>query len=344
MSPFFHSVRQKQQDRPVNQEAQEGSVSGAQSAEVKELPGSSRKKRSVPLVTSPLFHSDPEENVRLWMQKYFTNVSVSREEAIRLWLARPPEFRVQILENPTSTEKPSSSDRSGPSPQEATNGDHSDEIARENPKRRSERTPQLMASGTEDLLSNRSRKLSKLLFRIATYAILGFLIIKLLWAIPMTHIIPHADSSILATKSRALESGTAPNVPALQSHENIATRSDMAVQPSRIESLSIGCKDAQPCIEINTLGKEIVPRLSALTDPDRLVIVFQDAVYSSNIHRIPVGRGVVKAVRIWGAAGIQPASTRVVIDLSSKSDYELHTLTNRFVLNLSPKATTRQPE
>ena len=95
------------------------------------------------------------------------------------------------------------------------------------------------------------------------------------------------------------------------------------------------------CIEISTRGKGALPRLSTLSDPDRVVMDFQDAVFSSDVHRIEVGRGAVKAVRI-GEDAMQPPHARVVIDLTEKCDYELHTLANRVVLKVYRKATARQ--
>jgi hypothetical protein len=68
---------------------------------------------------------------------------------------------------------------------------------------------------------------------------------------------------------------------------------------------------------------------------------FQDAVFSSDVHRIEVGRGAVKAVRI-GKDAAQPPRARVVIDLTEKCDYELHTLTNGVVLKVYRKVTARQ--
>ena len=43
----------------------------------------------------PLFRSDPEESFNLWMQSRFPGASLSREDAIRQWLATPQEARVQ---------------------------------------------------------------------------------------------------------------------------------------------------------------------------------------------------------------------------------------------------------
>jgi hypothetical protein len=68
---------------------------------------------------------------------------------------------------------------------------------------------------------------------------------------------------------------------------------------------------------------------------------FPDAVMSSDIQGIEVGRGVVKDVRIAQHAA-QPSYTRLVIDLTEKCDYELRTVTNGVVLMVSLEATPHQ--
>ena len=87
-----------------------------------------------------------------------------------------------------------------------------------------------------------------------------------------------------------------------------------------------------------------IKSMSTLSNPDRLVVDFQDASYSSDVHRIPVSRGVVKDVRIRGTAGAEPLNTRLVVDLAAKCDYDLHAFKNRFVLNVYAKGTPRQQE
>jgi len=71
-----------------------------------------------------------------------------------------------------------------------------------------------------------------------------------------------------------------------------------------------------------------------------VVVDFPDAVFSSDVQGIKVGRGAVKEVRIAQHA-TQPSYARLVIDLTEKCDYELRTLTNGIVLKVLPKAATR---
>jgi hypothetical protein len=340
MSSFYQAARQKQQEGPARQEPQPGADSDEQPVDVK-VPNSSRKNRPRSATTSSLFSADPEENVRLWMQQYFPGYLLSREEAIRQWLARPPEFRVQIFpETLANGDEANNSDTPAAETQGAMNGNRSNQTASENPKRYAEKVPQLVLGNID---SRRSRKLPKLLFRITAYSILAFLIIKLLWAIPVSHVFLRAHASIPAAPSHKVEAGAAASAPVTQSQDEAANQSEIATQPSRIESVSLGCKDTQPCIVITMLGKENVPKLAALTGPDRLVIDFQDSAYSSDIRRI-AGRGTVKTVRIGGGTAAQSPSTRVVVDLAAKCGYELNTVRNKFIVNLYPQESARQPE
>ena len=97
-------------------------------------------------------------------------------------------------------------------------------------------------------------------------------------------------------------------------------------------------------MEINTHGKPPIPTLTTLTNPDRLVLDFQDAEYLSDIHGISVGRPPLKAVRISDNRGAKSPSARVVLDLTKSSEYDLQTLTNKLVVNLHPTSTPSRPQ
>ena len=71
MSQSHHAFRQERQDRPQDSETQKETANPEPFEEVKQDLSASRHKRSTPSANSSLFQSDPEENVRLWMQKYF---------------------------------------------------------------------------------------------------------------------------------------------------------------------------------------------------------------------------------------------------------------------------------
>ena len=186
---------------------------------------SSRSKRSTPAATSSLFHSDPDENVRLWMQKYFPGVTISREEAIRQWLARPPEFRVQsILDSPSvTTEAPTAPDLESPSTQEVVVDDTEPSIPDdENPRRHWERASQPILTGESTAPADRSRKIKRIAFRLVACAALAFVIIKLLWAIPESHLFSRADSRIPDNKSRTVEPLTPAAVPVSDNQKKLS--------------------------------------------------------------------------------------------------------------------------
>src|SRR5579862_7495291 len=122
MSRIHDALRQAQinADRPATPGPQETVVSPRpaaeakheQAAEVKPAPRPVlRKKRSTPSGSSLLFHRDPEENVKQWMENYFPDSLLSREDAIQQWLARPLESRVQkFVEGPAESEESNNSE------------------------------------------------------------------------------------------------------------------------------------------------------------------------------------------------------------------------------------------
>jgi len=346
MSRIYQSLKNKQSDRNASQPSKQTVDSSERPAKTAQLTSSSRSRKA-PATPTSLFRADPEENIKLWMEKYFPGTSITREEAIRQWLARPAEFRVQsILESPANRDESTVPETSEPAALETANdkAGASGQGADENPRSHWERASQPILTGAVSVPTDRSRKINKLVFRLVVCSVLAFVIIKLLWAIPETHLFSRADSSIPESKARTIEATASPTVPVASHGDEAATRSEIATGPSRIEKLSIGCSDAQPCLEIDTLGKETLPALSTLTNPDRLVIDFQDAAYSADIHRIHVRRGPLKAVRISGNGNAQSPSARVVLDLTMSCDYELQTLTNKLVVNLYPKTTPRRTE
>jgi hypothetical protein len=231
-------------------------------------------------------------------------------------------------------------------PQEARDGAHPNETGRRNPKGWSGSSSELIDGSKKedpfvDRFAFRTQHHSKLPIKFVEYSVLGLLIATVLWANPTRRVASRAGALITATQPSKAEATAAAGVSVPQEHEAITTGSDLATGLITIEKLSVGCEDGQPCIEISTRGKAAIPKLSALSDPDRVVIDFQDTVFPSDVHRIVVGRGCVKAVRSAEDAR-QPPQTRVVIDLTEPCDYELQALTNRLVLKIYPKQSPRQ--
>jgi hypothetical protein len=301
---------------------------------------SRRRKEPLPEVP-PLFRSDPEDNFRLWVQNCSLDASLARGDAIREWLAKPLETRVHVVRNNrVESSESNASEMPGPAPQEARDGAHSDETNSRNPKGWLGSNSQLLdGSKKNDPFAERftfgTEHHSKLSLKFAKYAVLGLLIVTALWAIPTSKVASRTDAPIAATQPSKAKPNAAAAVSVPQEHEAITTG------PMTIEKLSVGCEVAQPCIEIRTSGKATLPKLSTLGAPDRVVMDFQDTVFPSDVHRITVGRGSVKAVRSEGGA-TRRARTRVVIDLTEPCRYELQALTNRFVLKFYPKANPRQ--
>ena len=82
----------------------------------------------------------------------------------------------------------------------------------------------------------------------------------------------------------------------------------------------LGAKDA---VEIEVEASDrIVPQTQVLTDPDRLVIDFPNAVPSKQLRSQSVDRGEVKDVRVGLFQG-NPPVTRVVLDLKTAQSYQV---------------------
>lgn len=306
----------------------------------RQLRTGSLKKKSV-ATGSALFHADPDENMTLWMQKYLGDVRVPREDALRQWLSRPAEFRVHSLpDSGVNTETPTEPVITVVEPA----GDRAlahEEIS-ENPTVAADRIPRFIPL-TADAPTERTHRIPKLIFRFAMYGVLGILIVKLLWAIPMSRVHSRADSSTTSPRSIHSEvpaigasAGVSDTSPRSQTSDAPPASSSL---PSRVEKLSIGCESERPCIEIYTAGQQVVPQLIALSGPDRLVLDFHGATYSAEPNHIAVGRGSVKGVRVREASGgAQPLNTRVVVDLKMPSDGSLRKLQDKFILDIVPKS------
>jgi len=74
-------------------------------------------------------------------------------------------------------------------------------------------------------------------------------------------------------------------------------------------------------VEIQT-SQRVMPLTQVVTDPDRLIIDFSDAVPGPELRALTVNKGAVKGVRI-GRVTINPPVTRVVIDLTAPLPFQL---------------------
>ena len=94
-----------------------------------------------------------------------------------------------------------------------------------------------------------------------------------------------------------------------------------AAQTAQVQRVSLLKSGDGTRIEIQT-SRRVIPLTQVLTDPDRLVIDFSDAVASPQIHAINVHNAAVKQVRV-GRVTDNPPITRVVIDLTSPQPFQL---------------------
>jgi polysaccharide biosynthesis/export protein len=83
-------------------------------------------------------------------------------------------------------------------------------------------------------------------------------------------------------------------------------------------------------IEI-TASTAVTPKVTTLTEPDRVVLDFPNTVPGTETRRIAVDREGVKSVRM-GVNGEVPPTTRVVIDLEQAREYQLVPQANRVIV------------
>lgn len=95
----------------------------------------------------------------------------------------------------------------------------------------------------------------------------------------------------------------------------------LSAQNAQIRHVSVTKSGGSIQIQIET-SKRVVPLTEVVTDPDRLVIDFADAVPGPELRTVPVNQGEVKAVRV-GRVTSNPPVTRVVVDLKSAQSFRL---------------------
>ena len=296
-----------------------------------------RKRQAQPVVP-PLFCSDREKNFSLWVQNCFPDAVLAREDAIRQWLMSPLEARVQKAHNSHADTVKSNGSQTpaGPSEQ-ARNGLGSSKTGTPNLTGEMGNSKLLAPNDEKRFLAHLALSGRNLFILLLACSVGALLVVIASRATPRGSGTSQANNSIKANKPSNAGPAKASSLP--MPDKAIGTES--ASGPFTIQHVSVGCQNTQPCVQIRTRGKASVPRLSTLTNPDRVVMDFPDAMLSSDIQGIKVGRGIVKDVRTAQHTA-QPSHTRVVIDLREKCDYELRTVTNGVVLQVSLKATPHQ--
>lgn len=96
---------------------------------------------------------------------------------------------------------------------------------------------------------------------------------------------------------------------------------NVAAQSAQIRHIGVVSSGGVTEIRIET-SKRVMPLTQVITDPDRLVIDFPDALPAPELHRANANQGEVKGVRT-ALLSAKPPMTRVVIDLKSAQDFRL---------------------
>src|ERR1700730_5784802 len=98
------------------------------STKAKRVAGASRRRKEPLPEVPPLFRSDPKDNFRLWMKNCSLDASLAREDAIREWLAKPLEARIQgVHNNRMETSESNPPEIAAAAPVEARDGANSNE-------------------------------------------------------------------------------------------------------------------------------------------------------------------------------------------------------------------------
>ena len=90
-------------------------------------------------------------------------------------------------------------------------------------------------------------------------------------------------------------------------------------------------------VEIQT-SQRVMPLTQVVTDPDRLIIDFSDAVPGPELRALTVNKGAVKGVRI-GRVTINPPVTRVVVDLTAPLPFQLFPSSKSVIVKLGEART-----
>jgi hypothetical protein len=95
----------------------------------------------------------------------------------------------------------------------------------------------------------------------------------------------------------------------------------LRAQKAQIQHVAIRKSNGSTEVEIQT-SRRVVPLTQIVTDPERLVIDFPDAVPGPQLRSLPGNHGDVKGVRT-GLFSANPPITRVVLELQSTQDFKL---------------------
>jgi hypothetical protein len=126
----------------------------------------------------------------------------------------------------------------------------------------------------------------------------------------------------------------------------------VSAQSAQIRHVSVVKSGSATQIEIET-SQRVIPLTQVVTDPDRLVIDFADAIPGPQLRAVAVNDSEVKAVRV-GRVTANPPITRIVVDLKSAQEFQLFPSRKSVIVKLggtvasaavpAPKASEAAPE
>ena len=106
----------------------------------------------------------------------------------------------------------------------------------------------------------------------------------------------------------------------------------VSAQTAQIRHLAVTKSGGSVQIEIQT-SRRVLPLTQVVTDPDRLVIDFSDAVAAPDLRAVNVATGAVKAVRV-GRVTANPPITRIVVDLNSAQEFQVFPSSKSVVIRI----------
>ena len=97
--------------------------------------------------------------------------------------------------------------------------------------------------------------------------------------------------------------------------------SGQSATPATIDHVALLGGNENVEVEIKA-SQRITPQVRVLTAPERLVIDFPGSVPAKTLRNVSASRGQVKSIRV-GLFASNPPTTRIVVDLKSRQQYEL---------------------
>jgi hypothetical protein len=116
---------------------------------------------------------------------------------------------------------------------------------------------------------------------------------------------------------------------------------NIAAQNAQVRHVSVASSGGVTEVKIET-SKRVMPLTQVLTDPDRLVIDFPDALPVPELHGVAAHQGEVKGVRT-SLLSAKPPMTRVVIDLKSAQEFRLVPTSTSVTVKLLGASTQSTP-